>query len=80
MMRIRAVITAHLDDEVVAAYCRYHHIDPKKRHEAAQHMRGTFENVGEMGFDEQVHEGRQWLEHEAAGGREETFKIDKWTV
>lgn len=78
-MRIRAVNTANLDADTVAAFCRYHGIDMKtaKRREIAAHIRATLEQVGSMGFGEQCHEGAMWLEHEAAGENFATFRLEK---
>jgi len=79
-LKVRVNFTTNFPEATVAAYCRYHRhsLETMGRREIADHLRGTLEQVGWLGLEEQLHEGGRLLEHEAAGGREETFVLNEW--
>lgn len=67
-VRVRAIITMNLSNDTIAAFCRYNLIDMQKtgRRAIADMIRGTLVDIGTMGFEEQVHEGANWLDADNA--------------
>lgn len=69
-MRVRAVQTVTLDDESLKAYCHYHGLDPSQRAAVRKRIRETVLRDGESMLDEQIREGRGFVDLFQNGGLE----------
>lgn len=56
-MRIHVAYTLDLADEDVAAFARYNRLDTCRRNYVRAAIKQALVDLGQMGVDEQVHEG-----------------------
>lgn len=61
VLRVRVVLSETFDDDAIRAFCRYHGLNPNQRRAVREHLQSIIADVGRMGLEEQIHEGRQWL-------------------